>query len=196
MNGSSSLSVTETVDDQSAAEVFARQRSRLRAFIRKRVRDLADVEDIVQDVFYELVEAERAVQPIEQVVAWLFRVARNRVTDRFRKSAREPSLAGITDEALLAAERESSVADLLPSSDEPEALYARELLLEELDAALDELPAEQREVFVQHELEGYSFKELAARSGININTLLARKRYAVLYLRQRLRAIYREFVEP
>jgi RNA polymerase sigma factor (sigma-70 family) len=177
------------------AEAFAREGARLRAFIRKRVRDVADVEDILQDVFYEFVEAERAMQPIERVAAWLYRVARNRITDRFRASRRMQPLESTPGEQLLEGESALSVLDLLPAGDTPDAAYARGVLLEELDAALDELPAEQREVFLAHELEGVSFKDLAVRTGASVNTLLSRKRYAVLHLRRRLQAIDQEFTE-
>jgi len=187
-----------TEQDRSLAEAFKRERARLRSFIRRRVADPADAEDILQDVFYELVEAARLVRPVEQVGAWLFRVARNRITDLFRRKktrTREP----LNGTPVAAAEElvEGSLEDLLPSPDAgPEAAYARRLLLEELDDALDELPEEQRSVFVAHELDGRSFKELAARTGVGVNTLLSRKRYAVLYLRRRLQAIHDEFVEP
>jgi RNA polymerase sigma factor (sigma-70 family) len=178
--------------DQRISEAVSREQSRLRSFIRRRVADPGDAEDILQDVFYELVEAYRAMKPVEQVTAWLFRVARNRITDRFRKRSREalrnepPSVAEDGEELLL--------EELLPSPDAgPDAAYARSVLLEELDEALDELPAEQREVFVAHELMGYSFKELAEQTGVSVNTLLSRKHYAVLHLRERLQAIYDEF---
>src|SRR5438045_7749606 len=177
--------------DQRISEVVKRERSRLRNFIRRRVADPSDVEDILQDVFYRLVEANRLLMPIEHVTGWLFRVARNRITDLFRKKRPETfSDAAVEDEdgELL------HVEDLLPSPDAgPEALYVRNLLLDELELALDELPDEQREVFVAHELEGRSFKELSAESGVNVNTLLSRKRYAVLHLRERLQSIHDEF---
>src|SRR6266704_2156254 len=177
--------------DQRISEVVKREQSRLRNFIRKRVPDPSDVEDILQEVFYELVEANRLLMPIDHVTGWLFRVARNRITDLFRKKRPETfSAAAVEDEdgELL------HVEDLLPSPDAgPEALYVRNLLLDELELALDELPDEQREVFVAHELEGRSFKELSAESGVNVNTLLSRKRYAVLHLRERLQSIYDEF---
>ena len=183
------LSMTE--QDRRISEIVAEQRSRLRNLIRRRVPDPSDAEDIVQEVFYELVEANRLLMPIEHVTGWLFRVARNRITDLFRKKRPETfSDASVEDEdgELL------HVEDLLPSPDaEPEALYVRNLLLDELQLALDELPDEQREVFVAHELEGRSFKELSAESGVNVNTLLSRKRYAVLHLRERLQSIYDEF---
>ena len=181
--------------DHRISEVVKREQSRLRNFIRRRVPDSADVEDILQDVFYKLVEANRLLMPIDHVTAWLFRVARNRITDSFRKQRPERfSDAEIEDEVgeLL------RIEDLLPSMNAgPEALYVRSVLLDELELALDELPDDpygQREVFIAHELEGRSFKELSAASGVNINTLLARKRYAVLHLRERLQNIYEEFM--
>src|SRR5215467_724310 len=179
--------------DRSISEIFAQQRSRLRNFIRRRVPDPADAEDIVQEVFYELVEANRLLMPIEHVTGWLFRVARNRITDLFRKkrpeSFSERTIEGEEGELL-------RLEDLLPSTDAgPEALYIRNTLLEELELAIDELPEEQREVFIAHELDGRSFKEMAAETGVSVNTLLSRKRYAVLQLRQRLRDIYDELTE-
>jgi len=180
-----------TGQDRQISEVITEQRSRLRNFIRKRVSNEADAEDLLQEVFYELVEANRLLMPIEHVTGWLFRVARNRITDLFRKKeAVTFSDAAVEDEAgeLL------QIEDLLPSpAAGPEALYVRHVLLEELEFALAELPDEQREVFVAHELEGRSFKELSAESGVSVNTLLSRKRYAVLHLRERLQSIYEEF---
>ena len=181
--------------DQRISEVVKREQSRLRNFIRRRVPDPADVEDILQDVFYKLVEANRLLMPIDHVTGWLFRVARNRITDLLRQKREDTfSDATIEDEdgELL------QIEDLWPSSDTgPEALYVRSVLLDELELALDELPNDQpmsqREVFIAHELEGRSFKELSAESGVNINTLLSRKRYAVLHLRERLQRIYDEF---
>src|SRR6202162_3374890 len=182
-------SITSMIEqDRQISEVIAEQRSRLRNFIRRRVPDPSDAEDIVQEVFYELVEANRLLMPIDHVTGWLFRVARNRITDLFRK--RKPE--SFSDTA--AADEDDELPqweDLLPSPDAgPEALYVRSVLLDELELALSELPVEQREVFVAHELEGRSFKELSEVSGVNINTLLARKRYAVLHLRERLQSIY------
>jgi len=179
--------------DQRISEAVDREQARLRNFIRRRVADQSDAEDILQDVFYELVEAYRMMKPVEQVTAWLFRVARNRITDLFRRKKREarsePSAITEDGESL-------QWEDLLPSPDAgPQAAFARSVLLEELDAALDELPEEQREVFIAHELMGYSFKELAAQSGVSVNTLLSRKHYAVVHLRQRLQAIYDEFTK-
>jgi RNA polymerase sigma factor (sigma-70 family) len=176
--------------DQRISEVVKREQSRLLNFIRRRVPDPHDAEDILQDVFYELVEANRLLMPIEHVTGWLFRVARNRITDLFRKKRPESfshTAVGDVDDEMLQLE------DLLPSPDAgPEALYARRVLLEELELAVDELPEEQREVFVAHELEGRSFKEMAAETGVSMNTLLSRKRYAVLHLRERLQRIHDE----
>jgi RNA polymerase sigma factor (sigma-70 family) len=176
--------------DQRIADVVRREQARLRHFIRRRVPDPQDAEDILQDAFYKLVEANRRLMPIDHVTAWLFRVARNRITDVFRKKtpARfDDRLVADDDEELLRLE------DLLPSPDAgPDALYARQVLLDELEAAVAELPAEQRAVFVAHELEGRSFKEIAGETGVAINTLLSRKRYAVRRLRQRLQRIYDE----
>jgi RNA polymerase sigma factor (sigma-70 family) len=182
-----------TEQDRQISEIVARERSRLGNFIRKRVPDPSDAEDIVQDVFYELVEANRLLMPIEHVTGWLFRVARNRIIDLFRK--KKP--ASFSDEALVDGAGELlQIEDLLPSPEAgPEELYFRHALLDELELALDELPDEQREVFVAHELEGRSFKEMAAQTGMSLNTLLSRKRYAVLHLRGRLRDIYDEFTK-
>ncbi len=183
-----------TEQDQRISEAISRDRPRLRNFIRKRVADVADAEDILQDVFYELVEAYRMMKPVEQVTAWLFQVARNRITDLFRRKNREESR---TEPATVAEDGEVLLLEeLLPSPVAgPEAAYARSVLLEELDHALDELPEEQREVFIRHEFMGYSFKELSAQSGVGVNTLLSRKHSAVLHLRKRLQAIYDEFTK-
>ena len=188
------LSMTSMAEqDSQISEVIAEERSRLRSFIRRRVPNEADVEDLLQEVFYELVEAHRLLVPIDYVTGWLFRVARNRITDLFRKKRPE----NFTDRAVRDEEGELlRIEDLLPSPDAgPEALYFRNLLLDELKLALGELPAEQREVFVAHELEGRSFKELSAESGVSVNTLLSRKRYAVIHLRQRLQNIHDEFTK-
>ncbi len=169
-----------------------RERSRLTGFIRRSVRDQTDAEDILQDVFHEFVEAYRLPEPIEQVSAWLFRVARNRIVDRFRKK-KEQSLDDIDDEGERDADDAYRLDLALPSPEGgPEAQYARRLLLDALQRSLDQLPQAQREVFVAHEIEGVSFKELASRSGAPVNTLLARKRYAVLQLRERLQTVYDE----
>jgi RNA polymerase sigma factor (sigma-70 family) len=179
--------------DRSISEVFERERGGLRRFIRRYVPDLSDADDIFQEVFFEFVETARLLKPIEQAGAWLIRVARNRIYDRFRsKAVASPTFAapGAAEEAT-----EAAILDLLPAADlSPEAAFARQLLLEELTTALDELPEDQRSVFVAHELEGRSFKDIAAQTGVGINTLLSRKRYAVLALRRRLQAIYDEFL--
>ena len=171
------------------AETVTRERGRLRNFIRRRVADPAEAEDILQDVFYAFIEAYRLPEPIEQAGAWLFRVARNRIIDRFRKKRSEPLV-----DAPSGTDEEPWLETVLPSPDAgPEAAYARKVLLEELYAALDELPEPQRAVFIAHEVEGRSFQTLAAESGVPLNTLLARKRYAVLHLRARLQSIYDKF---
>jgi RNA polymerase sigma factor (sigma-70 family) len=178
--------------DQRISEAIGRNYSGLRAFIRKRVADQSDAEDILQDVFYELVETYRMMKPVEQVTAWLFRVARNRITDLFRRKTREAPAAEpvVTEEG-----EELRLEDLLPSpAAGPDAAYARTLLVDALDEALEELPPEQREVFIAHELMGYSFKELSEQSGIPVNTLLSRKHYAVLHLRDHLLSVYEEFL--
>src|ERR1035438_3450365 len=192
MNETASI-ISMTEQNRQISEIIAEERSRLSDFIRRRGPDPSDAEDIVQEVFYELVEANRLLMPIEHVTGWLFRVARNRITDLFRKKKPET----FSDRAVEGEDGELlEIEDLLPSADAgPEALYVRNVLLEELEYALDELPDEQREVFVAHELEGRSFKELSAQSGVNVNTLLSRKRYAVLHLRERLQSIHDEFMK-
>src|SRR5271157_4593769 len=193
MKDAASLERMSLDQDRRISEVVKQEQSRLRNFIRRRVPDPRDAEDILQEVFYELVEANRLLMPIEHVTGWLFRVARNRITDLFRKKKPESfSDAAVPgdDEELLRLE------DLLPSPDAgPDALYARSVLLDELEFALDELPEEQREVFVGHEIEGRSFKQMAAETGVSVNTLLSRKRYAVLHLRERLQSVYDEFTK-
>ncbi len=192
MRAAASLERAALEQDRQISEVVEREQSRLRNFIHRRVADPRDAEDILQEVFYELVEATRLLMPIEHVTGWLFRVARNRITDLFRKKKPEIfSDAALEDEAgeLL------QIEDMLPSPEAgPEALYVRNVLLEELEFALDELPEEQREVFVAHEIEGRSFKEMSAASSVSVNTLLSRKRYAVLHLRERLKSVYEEFM--
>jgi RNA polymerase sigma factor (sigma-70 family) len=192
MNGTASIT-SMSEQDRRISDVVGEQGSRLRNFIRKRVPNEADVEDILQEVFYELVEANRLLMPIDHLTGWLFRVARNRIVDLFRKK-RPQNFSEITvrdeDGELF------EIEDLLPSPDAgPEAVYLRNVLLDELESALEELPEEQREVFVAHEFEGRSFKELSMESGVSINTLLSRKRYAMLHLRERLQSIYDEFVK-
>ena len=179
--------------DQRISQVVDRERARLLNFISRRVPDPRDAEDILQDVFYELVEANRLLMPIDHITGWLFRVARNRIIDLFRKKKTvnfsDASIEDEDDELL-------QFDDLLPSPDAgPDALYARSVLIAAFELAVDELPPEQREVFVAHEIEGLSFKEIAARTGVGLNTLLSRKRYAVLHLRERLQGIYDDFTK-
>jgi RNA polymerase sigma factor (sigma-70 family) len=178
-------------EDRQISEVIAKEQSRLRSFIRRRVPNESDVEDLLQEVFFELVRAGRLLKPIDYVTGWLFRVARNRITDFFRK--KRPEL--FTDAAIENDDGELlELEELLPSHDAgPEALYIRSVLLSELQAALDELPAEQREVFLAHEMDGRSFQELSDETGVSVNTLLSRKRYAVLHLRERLQSIHDAF---
>ena len=191
MKDAASLERMALGQDQRIAEVVERERSRLARFIRRRVPDPRDAEDVLQDVFSALVEANRLLMPIEHVTGWLFRVARNRITDLFRKKRPE----SLGDTAVVDEDGERiHVEDLLPSPEAgPDALYARNVLLDELELAIDELPEEQREVFVAHELEGRSFRQMAAETGVSVNTLLSRKRYAVLSLRKRLQGVYDEF---
>lgn len=189
------LSVVGMADqDRQISEAVAQQRSRLGNFIRKRVPNEADVQDVLQDVFYELVEANRLLMPIEYLTGWLVRVARNRIIDLFRKKTPE----NFTDAAIRDEDGDLlRLEDLLPSPDAgPEALYLRGVLLDEVELALGELPKEQRDVFIAHELDGRSFKELSAESGVNVNTLLSRKRYAVLHLRERLQTVHDELMNP
>jgi RNA polymerase sigma factor (sigma-70 family) len=177
--------------DELISEALERDQPGLRRFIRKHVTDTSEAEDILQDVFYELLEAYRLMKPIEHVTAWLFRVARNRMVDLFRR--KKPSSL---NNPVSAEEGGESLEDLLPSEDAgPEAAYARNLLLDALDEALDELPAAQREVFVAHELMGRSFKDISVDTGLSVNTLLSRKHYAVLHLRQRLQSIYENYAK-
>ncbi|RSL18772.1 RNA polymerase sigma factor (sigma-70 family) [Edaphobacter aggregans] len=177
--------------NQLLSQAMERDEPRLRSFIRKYVADSGDAEDVLQDVFYELLETYRLMKPVEHVTAWLFRVARNRMIDLFRRtkasSLNEPTGPGDADDVLV-------LEDLLPSAEAgPEAAYARNLLIDALDDALEELPPMQRDVFVAHELEGRSFKEISADTGLSVNTLLSRKHYAVLHLRRRLQSIHEDF---
>ena len=175
--------------DRNISKVFAEQGARLRNFIRRRVPDREEAEDILQDVFYRLVEANRLLMPIDHVTGWLYRVARNRITDLFRKQRPETFSEQMDEDG-----ESLSIEELLPSSEGgPEQEYLQGVLMEELRTAIAELPEEQRAVFVAHELEGKSFKEISEQSGVNVNTLLARKRYAVLRLRERLQDIHDEF---
>jgi RNA polymerase sigma factor (sigma-70 family) len=175
--------------DRLIAEAVEREEPRLRRFIRGRVLDLGDAEDVLQDVFYELTATYRLMNPVEQVTAWMFRVARNRITDLFRRK----KAVSLSDSASGTAGDEEDAAtleDLLPSLDAgPDAVYARGVLMDAIEEALEELPESQREVFVAHELMGRSFQEIAEETGVGVNTLLSRKRYAVLHLRERLREI-------
>lgn len=177
--------------DELFSEAMKRDHSRLRSFIRCYVADSGEAEDILQDVFFELLEAYRMMKPIEHVTGWLFRVARNRIVDLFRKHRPE----SLSDQAYLEGEVQTlALEDLLPSAEGgPDAAYARKVVLEALEDAIDELPAEQREIFLAHEVMGTSFKDYAAETGISINTLLSRKRYAVQHLRRRLKSLYEDF---
>ena len=191
MNSTPIDGIAVSEQDRLLHEAMERDEPRLRSFIRRHVRDTGDVDDILQDVFYELVQAYRMMKPIEHVTGWLFRVARNRISDLFRGrrtgSLSDPVAVEEDGRALL-------LEDLLPSADAgPEAAYARTVLLEALEEALDELPPEQREVFIAHEIAGTSFKEIAEQTGVSVNTLLSRKRYAVLHLRRRLQGIHQDF---
>jgi RNA polymerase sigma factor (sigma-70 family) len=179
----SSRESTMEEQDRLIAEAVEREEPRLRRFIRGRVPDLGDVEDVLQDVFYELTETYRMMKPVEQVTAWMFRVARNRITDLFRRRK-----ATSLSEAIGEDEGAATLEDLLPSPDAgPDAVFARGVMMDAIEEALDELPESQREVFVAHELMGRSFQEIAEETGVGVNTLLSRKRYAVLHLRKRLR---------
>jgi RNA polymerase sigma factor (sigma-70 family) len=180
---------TITEQDRLISQAVERDQPRLRSFIRKHVTDTGEAEDILQDVFYELLEAYRLMKPVEHVTAWLFRVARNRMVDLFRrKKPTSLNNPGSMEEG------GDTLEDLLPSEDAgPEAAYARSLLLDALEEALEELPQAQREVFIAHELAGQSFKEISAETGLSVNTLLSRKHYAVTHLRERLQSIYEDF---
>jgi len=194
MTGASRLEPMPFEQDQRISDVVRREQARLRNFIRRRVPDPGDAEDILQDVFYKLVEANRLLMPIEHVTGWLFRVARNRITDLLRRKKPErfgdAVVVSEDDDELLALE------DLLPSPDAgPDAQYARNVLIAELELAIEDLPREQRDVLIAHELEGRSFKEIARETGVSINTLLSRKRYAMRHLRARLQGLYDELTK-
>ena len=194
MDAALNADLTSSAQDREIDATVRRERGRLLAFIRRRVLDAAEAEDVLQEALYELVAAHRLMQPVEQAGAWLMRVARNRIIDRFRK--KKPEL--LADQGVEFDEDEDvgSLEDLLPSPDDgPDAVAIRQLMLERIEAALDELPPEQRDVFIAQELEGASFKELAARWNVTVSALLSRKRYAVLYLRKRLQAVFDEWLE-
>jgi len=192
MQAALSGALTLSQQDRDISAAVRRERGRLLAYIRRWIADAAEAEDIVQESLYELVLAYRMMQPVEQAGAWLARVARNRIIDRFRRGRAARRAAAVRSDEEDAA---SGVADLLPAADGgPEAAVMRAILLAEIEAALAELPAEQREVFIAQELEGVSFRELAQRSGVSINTLLSRKRYAVRFLRERLRAAWDDWL--
>ena len=195
MDAALSPHLTSSAQDREIAATVRRERGRLMAFIRRRVLDAAEAEDVLQEALYELVAAYRLMQPVEQAGAWLMRVARNRIIDRFRK--KKPEL--LADQGFEFNEDDEgggSLEDLLPSpEDGPDALVIRELMLERIEAALNELPREQRDVFIAQELEGASFKELAERWNVTVSALLSRKRYAVLYLRKRLKEAFDEWLE-
>lgn len=193
MNATLALPRPTTEDNDRITAAVAAQGPRLRAFVRRQVADLSQVEDIVQDTFVQLVSAYRLMEPVEHLAAWLRRVARNRIIDRFRQQSRTDSLNDPWYSDDVAAESGVLTEWLVPLAADPEASYVRDVLAEELVAALDELPVEQRAVFVAHEIEGRSFKDLAAEMGVGVNTLLGRKHAAVRYLRQRLRDIRTEF---
>jgi RNA polymerase sigma factor (sigma-70 family) len=195
MDAALSPHLTSSAQDREIAATVRRERGRLMAFIRRRVLDAAEAEDVLQEALYELVAAYRLMQPVEQAGAWLMRVARNRIIDRFRK--KKPEL--LADQGFERYEDEEfsgSIEDLLPSpEDGPDALVIRELMLERIEAVLNELPREQRDVFIAQELEGASFKELAERWNVTVSALLSRKRYAVLFLRKRLKEDFDEWLE-
>jgi RNA polymerase sigma factor (sigma-70 family) len=187
--------VEESIEERAnerIEDVLAREGGRLRSFIRRRVADAADVEDVLQDVLFELVRANRMLVPIEFVTGWLFRVARNRITDLFRKQKPEAwADAGGVDEM----GEPRLLEEMLPTpEDGPEAMAMRRALLDELERAIGALPEDQRAVFVAHEIEGLSFKEIAEETGVNVNTLLSRKRLAVIQLRRRLKRVHEEFL--
>lgn len=193
MQAALSEPLTLAEQDRDISATVQRERGRLLAYIRRSIADAAEAEDILQESLYELVVAYRMLQPVEQAGAWLARVARNRIIDRFRrKEVRGRAVQAPADEQDAA---EGALADLLPAADGgPEAMAMRAILLEEIETAVAELPEEQREAFVAQELEGVSFREMAQRSGVSINTLLSRKRYAVRFLRARLRAVWDEWL--
>jgi RNA polymerase sigma factor (sigma-70 family) len=196
MDDAMALQQIMSKDNSRIAAAVAEQGPRLRAFVRRQVADLSEVDDIVQETFLELVSAYRLLQPVEHLAAWLLRVARNRIIDRFRARSRQasPGEASGRDSVGSAVEPSRVLEQWLAADDGgPESAYVRGVLADELIAAVDELPAEQRDVFLAHELDGRSFKQLRAETGIGINTLLGRKHAAVRHLRRRLEDIRSEF---
>jgi RNA polymerase sigma factor (sigma-70 family) len=185
--------LTPSLQDREITATVQRERGRLLEFIRRRIGDAAEAEDVLQDTLYELVVAYRMTQPVEHAGAWLARVARNRIIDRFRR--KRPELLADQARARGANDEDGAFEELLPAEDDgPESAGMRELLLEEIQTGLGELPPAQREVFLAHEIDGLSFRELSARSGVSVNTLLSRKRSAVLYLQERLRAVWDDWL--
>lgn len=188
---------SDALDHQNSRinEAVQQERGRLLSFIRRYLPDEDDAEDLLQDVFYQLIETYRLMKPVERLSSWLFTVARNKITDRFRKKKAVPFSRLSNREAENEDSSPLSLLDLIPDPNEgPEAEFAAKLVMEELEEALEELPEAQREAFVLHELEGYPFEQIAAMTGENIKTLISRKRYAVLFLRERLGEIYQEFL--
>lgn len=187
MNLTISMSDTQ---NESIRQIIVKERKRLLDFIRKRVPTQEDAEDVLQDVFYELVNTYRLMKPVEQMASWLFTVARNKITDRYRKKKPDSLEEHFAIRAGDDGDR-MDISDFLPSgTNSPETEMMREAIMQGLVQALDELPKEQREVFIMHELEDKSYQEIAELTGANVNTLLSRKRYAVLYLRERLQNLY------
>lgn len=185
-------SVSLERQNKAVHETVEQTKPRLLGFIRKRIPDADEAEDILQDVFFQLVQTNR-MEPIEQVTAWLYRVARNKITDRFRKKKTD-SVEDMLSSTWEGEERMDWMELLASDDDAPETELLREAIMEELELALDELPSEQRAVFVSHELKGISFQEISQETGIGVNTLISRKRYAVLYLRERLHDLYHELI--
>lgn len=175
------------------SQIVHEYKNRLAGFIRRRVDREEDAEDILQDVFYQLAEADLLMKPIDQIAGWLFAVARNRITDLYRK--KKPDLF---PEPYADAEEETAVIELsslfADDNHNPETEYLRSLVMEEVEAALNEIPAEQKEAFEMHEIKGMSFEEISQLTGVPVNTLISRKRYAVLYLRDKLEILYDELI--
>jgi RNA polymerase sigma factor (sigma-70 family) len=188
-----SVAYMTQAQNESIGEVVRENGKRLFDFIRHRVNEEEEAEDIYQDVMFELTNAYRMMQPIEKIAAWLYRVARNKITDKYRK--KRPDL--LQDKVFISDDDDHLyLEDLLRSTEEsPDKDFDQALIQQALEEALDELPKEQRDVFIQHELEGISFNEIAEATGVTVNTLLSRKRYAVLHLREKLRSLYEELIK-